>query len=84
MQEVLTIAPAQHDPGLVAYECPSCAYVTSRGKFAEMIEGGTIWPVAKHTRGLPNGRRPRSDGANFFHRPNFGTIFQRRSFTQLH
>lgn len=29
MQEVLRIAPAQTDPGLIAYECPSCGYVTS-------------------------------------------------------
>jgi len=29
MQEVVRIAPAQTDPGLVAYECPSCGYVTS-------------------------------------------------------
>jgi hypothetical protein len=29
MQEVLTIAPAQNEPGLIAYECPSCGYVTS-------------------------------------------------------
>jgi transposase-like protein len=29
MQEVLRIAPAQNDPGLIAYECPSCGYVTS-------------------------------------------------------
>ena len=29
MKEVLTIAPAHRDPGLIAYECPSCGYVTS-------------------------------------------------------
>jgi hypothetical protein len=29
MQEVVRIAPAQTDPGLIAYECPSCGYVTS-------------------------------------------------------
>jgi hypothetical protein len=29
MQEVLTIVPVQHEPGLIAYECPSCGYVTS-------------------------------------------------------
>jgi transposase-like protein len=29
MEEVLRIAPAQADPGLIAYECPSCSYVTS-------------------------------------------------------
>jgi transposase-like protein len=29
MEEVLRIAPAQADPGLIAYECPSCGSVTS-------------------------------------------------------
>jgi hypothetical protein len=29
MIEVLRIAPVQNDPGLIAYECPSCGYVTS-------------------------------------------------------
>jgi hypothetical protein len=29
MQDVLWIPPAHNDPGLIAYECPSCAYVTS-------------------------------------------------------
>jgi hypothetical protein len=29
MQEVVRIAPVQGDPGLIAYECPSCGYVTS-------------------------------------------------------
>ena len=29
MEEVIRIAPALHEPGLVAYECPSCRYVTS-------------------------------------------------------
>jgi uncharacterized Zn finger protein len=29
MKEVLRVAPAQNDPGLIAYECPSCGYVTS-------------------------------------------------------
>ena len=29
MKEVLRIAPVQTDPGLIAYECPSCDYVTS-------------------------------------------------------
>jgi uncharacterized Zn finger protein len=29
MKEVLRIAPAQTDPGLIAYECRSCGYVTS-------------------------------------------------------
>jgi hypothetical protein len=29
MDEVLRIAPATSDPGLVAYECPQCRYVTS-------------------------------------------------------
>lgn len=27
--EVVWIAPVQNAPGLIAYECPSCSYVTS-------------------------------------------------------
>jgi hypothetical protein len=29
MKEVLRIAPARSDPEMIAYECPSCGYVTS-------------------------------------------------------
>jgi hypothetical protein len=29
MKDVVWIAPVQDDPGLIAYECPSCGYVTS-------------------------------------------------------
>jgi hypothetical protein len=29
MKDVVSIAPAHGDPGLIAYECPSCGYVTS-------------------------------------------------------
>jgi transposase-like protein len=29
MEEVVSIAPSLGDPGLIAYECPSCVYVTS-------------------------------------------------------
>ena len=29
MKEVVWIAPVQNDPGLIAYECPSCGYGTS-------------------------------------------------------
>jgi hypothetical protein len=29
MNDVVRIAPAQGEPGLIAYECPSCGYVTS-------------------------------------------------------
>jgi uncharacterized Zn finger protein len=29
MKEILRIAPVQSEPGLIAYECPSCGYVTS-------------------------------------------------------
>jgi len=29
MAEVVTIAPIWDEPGLVAYECPRCGYVTS-------------------------------------------------------
>ena len=28
MDEVANIGPSLGDPGLVAYECPKCAYVT--------------------------------------------------------
>ena len=29
MKEVVRIAPVQNDPGLIAYECPACGYLTS-------------------------------------------------------
>jgi hypothetical protein len=29
MKRVVTIAPVLHEPGLIAYECPGCGYVTS-------------------------------------------------------
>jgi hypothetical protein len=29
MKDVVTIAPSAGDPGLIAYECPKCGYVTS-------------------------------------------------------
>ena len=29
MEEVVSIAPSFGDPGLIAYECPNCVYVTS-------------------------------------------------------
>jgi transposase-like protein len=29
MEEVVSIAPVQGEPGLIAYECPSCRYITS-------------------------------------------------------
>jgi hypothetical protein len=29
MKEVLSIAPLAHEPGLIAYECPRCVFVTS-------------------------------------------------------
>jgi transposase-like protein len=29
MHEVTRIAPLQQQPGLIAYECPSCSYLTS-------------------------------------------------------
>ena len=29
MAEVTSIAPLLHEPGLIAYECPSCGYLTS-------------------------------------------------------
>ena len=29
MDEVVRIAPVVGEPGLIAYECPNCVYVTS-------------------------------------------------------
>jgi hypothetical protein len=29
MNDVVRIEPTLHEPGLIAYECPSCVYVTS-------------------------------------------------------
>ena len=29
MKDVVWIAPIQNDPGLIAYECPACGYLTS-------------------------------------------------------
>ena len=29
MDEVVTIAPLESEPGLIGYECPACCYVTS-------------------------------------------------------
>ncbi len=29
MADIVTIAPLVHAPGLIAYECPNCGYVTS-------------------------------------------------------
>jgi hypothetical protein len=29
MKDVVTIVPVAGEPGLVAYECPHCGYVTS-------------------------------------------------------
>jgi hypothetical protein len=29
MVEIVTIAPLLHEPGLIAYECAACGYVTS-------------------------------------------------------
>jgi hypothetical protein len=29
MDEVVSIAPVAGEPGLIAYECPNCKYVTS-------------------------------------------------------
>jgi hypothetical protein len=29
MDDVVTIAPRAEEPGLIAYECPKCTYVTS-------------------------------------------------------
>jgi hypothetical protein len=29
MKEVVWITPIQNDPGLIAYECPACGYLSS-------------------------------------------------------
>jgi DNA-directed RNA polymerase subunit RPC12/RpoP len=29
MKEVVWITPIQNDPGLIAYECPACGFLTS-------------------------------------------------------
>jgi len=29
MADILTISPTLHEQGLIAYECPSCGYITS-------------------------------------------------------
>ena len=29
MSDILSIVPTLHQPGLIAYECPKCGYVTS-------------------------------------------------------
>jgi hypothetical protein len=29
MAEIVAIAPLVHEPGLIAYECAACGYVTS-------------------------------------------------------
>jgi hypothetical protein len=29
MMEIVSIAPLLHEPGLIAYECSKCGYVTS-------------------------------------------------------
>jgi hypothetical protein len=39
MEEVLRIAPVGHEPGLIAYECQFCGYVTSILTSAEHPEG---------------------------------------------
>jgi hypothetical protein len=35
MQEIMRIAPLRNEPGLIAYECPSCGKVTSEIRPAE-------------------------------------------------
>jgi len=40
MDEVVRIAPLAEEPGLIAYECPACGYVTS-----------VLWPSQNAGRG---------------------------------
>jgi hypothetical protein len=41
--EIVTIAPMGRQPGLAAYECPKCAYVTS-----VLASRATGRPAARH------------------------------------
>ena len=47
MDEVVSIAPIAGDPGLTAYECPKCRYVTSVLQQPEMVvsisESSAVW-----------------------------------------
>ena len=47
MSKIVTIAPMGRQPGLLSYECPKCAYLTS--------------VLASRARGAP-AARPREDG----------------------
>jgi hypothetical protein len=40
MKDVLTIQPVAHEPGLIAYECPSCVYITSLLTYASPSDRG--------------------------------------------
>jgi hypothetical protein len=37
MKDVVTIAPVLNEPGLIAYECPRCGWVTSELIIADGI-----------------------------------------------
>jgi hypothetical protein len=43
MRKIVTIAPMGRQPGLAAYECPKCAYVTS-----VLASRATGRPAARH------------------------------------
>jgi hypothetical protein len=49
MKDIVTIAPLGDEPGLVAYECSRCRYITCRLQFTEaeratLVGGGTKRP----------------------------------------
>jgi C4-type Zn-finger protein len=43
MDEVVSIAPSFGDPGLIAYECPNCVYVTS-----ELVQPADEHELSEH------------------------------------
>jgi rubredoxin len=41
MKDIVTIAPIGDEPGLIAYECPKCGYVTSELQQARQPNGAS-------------------------------------------
>ena len=56
MDEVLSIAPLAGEPGLIAYECPNCGYVTSvlihpdGGRYLFVFDTGRFRAVSQAAR----------------------------------
>jgi hypothetical protein len=44
MDEVVSIAPVAGEPGLIAYECPKCSYVTSSYVTSVLVQYETSSP----------------------------------------